>query len=152
MRKVRAFTGAWLAGALTIACSGGDRLEVRDDLAPIGRRIELPCAAASASWVAVPVFEQDRLLETPDKPYTLFAVLDATCPPSTGVDALTLPASVADLLLPLALRARCLPEADGCRLTGRALPAPVAARSDDVTAQGIAIDGRVVVVMHLFSQ
>jgi hypothetical protein len=109
---------------------GTEKLLVREERAPLERRVILPTGVRRVRWVAVAAFSDSGWLEAPEKPYDLYALLeiDPTSPRSSKAQTVVLPVGVARALLPASVTASA-PDKDGnVAVSGTALLAPIPSR------------------------
>lgn len=141
--------GAFLA--ISAQGGGAEKILVREDRAPLDRRIVLPNGVGRVRWVAVAAFIDSGWLEAPEKPYDLYALLeiDPTSPRSNKTQVVALPAAVARALLPASVTSSA-PDKDGnVAVSGTALLAPIQSRK---TGAGVRAAVRVDagLLLHIF--
>jgi hypothetical protein len=89
------------------ACNAGPKIPpVRNDIAPIARRVDLPQGVTAARWIATTANVESGWLEAPDKPLKLYVWLELSQPNvahGTAATSVTLPKAVATRLLPASL-------------------------------------------------
>jgi len=121
--------GAFLA----LTRGGGEKIVVREDRAPLARRVILPSSVGRVHWVAVAAFADSGWLEAPEKPYDLYALLevDPALPRSSAPGTVVLPAVVAHALLPASVPMSAPDGAGNVAVSGSALLVPIQSRKTD---------------------
>ncbi len=119
---------------LVLAPDGAHKIVLREDRAPIARRVVLPSSVRSVHWVSVAAFIDSGWLEAPEKPYDLYALLtvDPALPRSSAPDTLVLPATVAHALLSDSVPMSVPDEAGNVTVRGTALLEPLQSQKTDV--------------------
>jgi hypothetical protein len=118
---------------LVLTRGGGEKLVVREDRAPLARRLILPSSVGRVHWVAVAAFADSGWLEAPEKPYDLYALLevDPALPRSSAPATVVLPAAVAHALLPASVPMSAPDGAGNVAVSGSALLVPIQSRKTD---------------------
>ncbi|HYO93742.1 MAG TPA: hypothetical protein VER33_04490 [Polyangiaceae bacterium] len=112
------------ATLLFSACNAEPQIPpVQSDIAPIGRRVELPQGVIAARWIATTANVESGWLEAPDKPLKLYVWLELSQPHvahGTAAKTVTLPKAVATRLLPDSLLTSAKVQGSELSIDGRA--------------------------------
>ncbi|MEO8904366.1 MAG: hypothetical protein ABI488_18530 [Polyangiaceae bacterium] len=140
-----------VAAFLALIPSGGEKILLREERAPLDERLLLPSSVGRVRWVAVAAFVDSGWLEAPEKPYDLYALLEVepATPVSSEPGTVVLPEAVAHALLPASVRMSAPDQTGNVTVSGSALPVPIKSRKADVSVRA-AIRLDVGILLRLF--
>jgi hypothetical protein len=93
--------------------------ELREDAAPLTRRVQLPQPPRTVRWIATPAYIDSRWLEAPEKPMHVAAWLQtAVDPAASAAVQFDVAAATAERVLPKSIRDGALVSDDVMRLSG----------------------------------
>lgn len=119
-------------------------MTVRDDRAPLTRRVDLPSDVRSVRWIAVPAYADSGWLAAPERPLRLFVWLELAATPSAESgprSAVTVPKDVAARILPSASPTAPAQAPDAVVVTGAPLEPPPRTRDSRTHVENAVVIG-----------
>lgn len=113
----RRWTGSVALLCALVACTSEP--EVREDPAPLMRRVQLPQPPRTVRWIATAAYLDSSWLEAPEKPMRVAAWLEAGVDPAVSAAVeFDVATATAERLLPKSIRDAALVSDDFVRLRG----------------------------------
>jgi len=133
------------------ACRSSPEPTVRQDLAPLARRVDLPSGVRSARWVALPAYTDSGWLEAPERPHRLYVWLELSAPAparSGSTSQVIVPKDVASRILPSTVSTAAAEDTKHVTVTGAPLAPPPQPRDSRTSVEdAVAIGGGALLVL-----